>query len=351
MIPNRILIVRSDRIGDVVLTLPLAGALKHYFPQSHITFAVRGYTASITQNCSFVDETIILPDNLQKAPVSEMLQLLKARKFDTVFAVSPSYPLALLLFLAGIKHRIGLGYRWYSFLFNHKIWDHRSKVQFHELEYNLRMLKGLQKDSPFGKKNTPFGLNLSPEIHKKAENLLHGLHLPKNRPLIVIHPGSGGSAMDLPVPRYNELIIELEKNHSGTVVVTGNAFEKAICEEVVNGTSAINLAGNFTLPGLLGIIEKSDIFVSNSTGPLHIAAGLQKYVVGFYPKIKVCSAKRWGPYSEKSVVFEPPIHCKNCTRKKCVKLRCMDTIEIHQVAEKIKFFSSTILNHGENNVF
>lgn len=349
MIPNKILIVRTDRIGDVVLTLPLAAALKHYFPQAHITFGVRSYTAPITQNCMYVDETLILPDDLQKAPVSQTLSLLKGKKFDTVFAVSPSYPLALLLLLAGIKHRVGIGYRWYSFLFNHKIWEHRSKVHFHELEYNLRMLKGIQQEIPYNRQDTPFGLNLSPEITKKADALIQGLNIAKNKPLIVIHPGSGGSAMDLPVERFHELVLELEKSHAGTILVTGMASEKAICEAVASKTSAINLAGNFTLSELLGIIEKSDIFVSNSTGPLHIATALHKYVVGFYPKIKVCSAKRWGPYSEKSIVFEPPINCKNCTRKKCAKRNCMDTIDIKQVAAKIKDFSSTISNHGENN--
>ena len=87
---------------------------------------------------------------------------------------------------------------------------------------------------------------------------------------------------------------------------------------------------------LMGLIGKSDIFVSNSTGTIHIAAALGSPVIGFYPKIKVCSAKRWGPYTEKSTIFEPAINCKNCTRKKCEKLQCMNTIDIASVTKRIK---------------
>jgi len=350
MTPKKILIVRTDRIGDVVLTLPMAAALKHYFPQSHITFAGRKYTAPIAQNCTFIDETIVFPDNLQSVPASELLPMLKNKNFDTVFLVSPNYQASLLMFLARIPHRIGNGFRWFSFLYNNRIWEHRSKVKYHELEYNLRMLKGVGVEVPFDKSTTRYGLRVSKETNTAVSKMLSELSVPEKHPIIVVHPGSGGSAIDLPLEKFHELVVSLEREQLGTILITGNKQEEALCAEVAEETRAINLSGKFSLTELMGIIGKSDIFVSNSTGTLHMAAAMGKHVIGFYPKIKVCSAKRWGPYSATSDVFEPMIDCKNCTRKKCEDLQCMNTINIDMVTKRIKEICSVNLSNGENNV-
>lgn len=349
MTPERILIIRTDRIGDVVLTLPMAAELRKKYPKAHITFAVRNYTAPIAQNCTYVDDVIVFPEDIQKIPAAVILPSIKKYKFDTVFVVSPNYAVSLLMFLAKIPRRIGNGYRWFSFMYTNRIYDHRSKVKHHELEYNVRMLKGVGIEAESSPGSISYGLTIPKEASNNAAKLLKELKIPGTHPIIIIHPGSGGSAMDLPPEKFNGLICSLEKENAGTVLVTGNKSEEALCADVCKNTKAINLAGKFSLTELMGIIGKSDIFVSNSTGTLHIAAALGKPVVGFYPKIKVCSAKRWGPYTEKSTIFEPTIDCKNCTRKKCEKLQCMNTIDISIVAKKIKEICSEKLNFGVNN--
>ena len=327
--------------------MPMAAELKKRFPDAHITFAVRNYTAPIPQNCTYVDEVIVFPDDMQKTPAKAILPSINKRTFDTVFVVSPNYPVSLLMFLAKIPHRIGNGFRWFSWLYNHRIYDHRSKVRFHELEYNLKMLKGIGLNTIPTPGTISYGLTIPKEADKAASKMLRELNVPEKHPIIIIHPGSGGSAMDLPASRFTELILSIE--NLGTVLVTGNKNETALCAQVCSGTKAKDLSGKFSLTELMGIIEKSDIFVSNSTGTLHIAAALGKNVIGFYPKIKVCSAKRWGPYSTKSTIFEPAIKCKNCTRKKCEKLQCMNTIDIAAVTKKIQKICSEKLNSGENN--
>ena len=97
-----------------------------------------------------------------------------------------------------------------------------------------------------------------------------------------------------------------------------------------------NFAGKFSLDELSALISKSVMFVSNSTGPIHIAAALGKYTVGFYPKIVSCSKERWGPYTNKKLVYEPQIDCKNCTPEQCKKLNCMDSIDMSKVYNDIK---------------
>jgi ADP-heptose:LPS heptosyltransferase len=211
------------------------------------------------------------------------------------------------------------------------------------------MLQGVELNVTALPETISYGLAIPKEADKAASKLLRELNVPEGHPIIIIHPGSGGSAMDLPASRFNELILSIEKENLGTVLVTGNKNEAALCAQVCDGTKAKDLSGKFSLVELMGIIGKSDIFVSNSTGTLHIAAALGKNVIGFYPKIKVCSAKRWGPYSIKSTIFEPSIHCKNCTRKKCEKLQCMNTIEMAAVTKKIQNICSEKMNSGDNN--
>ena len=87
---------------------------------------------------------------------------------------------------------------------------------------------------------------------------------------------------------------------------------------------------------LKALINKASVFISNSTGPMHIAAALGVHVIGFFPKILACSQKRWGPYTEKKTLFVPTIDCSNCTREQCEKLNCMNSINIGKVFDDTK---------------
>ena len=119
-------------------------------------------------------------------------------------------------------------------------------------------------------------------------------------------------------------------------ILTGNKNEVDLCEKIKSSSKAKNFAGKFNLDELTALISKSVMFISNSTGPIHIAAALEKFTVGFYPKIVSCSKERWAPYTNKKLVYEPNIDCKNCTREQCEKLNCMESIDITKVYNDIK---------------
>ena len=102
------------------------------------------------------------------------------------------------------------------------------------------------------------------------------------------------------------------------------------------GRYNIKVAGKYNLEGLVSLINQSDLMIANSTGPIHIAAALGKYVIGFYPKIVSCSPKRWGPYTNRKIIFSPAIDCTNCTREQCRKLNCMDSIDVKEVVSAAK---------------
>ena len=335
-LPENILIARTDRIGDVVLSLPLAYIIKKHFPDSKISYLVRNYTKDLLQNHPFIDNTIILSEKDGKPNFTENINKIKSMNFDTAFVVNPTFKIALILFLSGIKTRVGTGYRWYSFLFNKKIYEHRKYGEKHELEFNINMLKmiGITNVDP---KDVVFDIQISEKSRQNVNDILKKNGFNQDIPTVIVHPGSGGSAIDLPIYKMKELTGLLAQELNINLVVTGTVAEKEICDSVSQNISKIiNLAGKINLSELMALINRADILIANSTGPIHIASALGKFVVGFYPLIPSCSPNRWGPYTGKKLVFSPEIECENCNRRKCEKINCMDSININEVFVKIK---------------
>ena len=344
--PKNILIVRTDRIGDVVLTSPLAKIIKEHYLGCKVTFLLRNYTKPLLEKNPYVDRILTIEESLEPG-FFQALKNIKKDNFDTALIVYPRFQLSLILWLACIKTRISTGYRWYSFLFNKKIYEHRKSAKKHELEYNLSLLEklGIKNIDP---KTVAFNIHPSQNSGQKIDNLLYKFDINKEKPTIIIHPGSGGSSIDLPISAFIELTRLLAQGLRYNILITGSESEKPICEKFVVHKNVKNLAGLFNLDELIALIGKSDMLIANSTGPIHIAAGMNKFVVGFYPKIKECSVQRWGPYTDKRLVFEPQIDCRDCTREKCSKLNCMSSIDINKVNHQINDLLKKV-DKNENN--
>lgn len=332
--PRNILIVRTDRIGDVVLSLPLARIIKQHYPKAKVTFLVRAYTKALVENNYFIDEVIILKEESTKILIAENIKQLKKKNFDTAIIVYPTLKIALITFLSGIKYRVGSGYRLYSFLFNKKVYEHRKDAVKHELEYNLSLLSQLGINHIGGTNNVSFDLDVNKSSLNKVESLLGSLGINNKEKFVIIHPGSGGSAVDLPVEKFIELV-KMLSDKKIKIVLTGSENEKEICNQLVLNELIFNLAGELNLEELIALISKCSLLITNSTGPIHIAAALDKYTFGFYPKVKVCSAKRWGPYTEKKFIYEPEIECNNCSVEQCAELNCMNSINVVRVYNDI----------------
>ena len=103
--PKNILIIRTDRIGDVVLSLPMASIIKKHFPNCKVTFMLREYTKSLAENNPDIDEIILLKEIKGEVAIRENIKQVKAKNFDVAITVHPSFRIALFLFLSGIKTR------------------------------------------------------------------------------------------------------------------------------------------------------------------------------------------------------------------------------------------------------
>jgi len=331
--PKRILIIRTDRIGDVILTLPMAKVVKKHDPDAIVGMLVRGYTSELVEADNAVTEIIHEDSGGAPVPITALIRRLRGGRFDAAVHTHPRFRLALAVLLAGIPLRVGTGYRWYSFLFNRRVYEHRKTAERHELEYNLNLLSAIGFSSD-GIDTTPV---LLPEkrCRDRVRILLAEIGIAVGDELVILHPGSGGSARDWPPERFGRLAELLAGDRSRRVLITGGPGEEALVEEVVRiaGGGVFRMKSGLTLLEFGALAQTARLFIANSTGPLHLAAAVGTPVIGLYPQITALSPARWGPYTAKKTVLTPvgkPADCRLCRggRAAC---ECMMTISVDDV--------------------
>lgn len=295
---QNIAVVRTDKLGDMVLTLPLVKAIKSNFPDKTVSVIAQSYCKPLLKNSEYFDKCYFI-DEFNKG----LKDIFKIEKFDVAFFPRPVFDEALAAFTSGIKLRIGSAYRAYSILFNHKVRDHRKVSLFHEAEYNVRMLESITGAKYSTELIRPFideiGLQKMRSLLNNAEDKIK----------IIIHPGSGGSARDLPIEKLIDGLKAFANDSKFQFIITGIASESKICDDLHQHLAqSLNFCGQLNLNEMIALIELSDGMIANSTGVLHIAASLSKQVIGFYPNSPHISQKRWGPYGTDLIIINPPMN-------------------------------------------
>lgn len=319
-----------------MLSLPMLPLIKKKFPGSSITMMVQSYTRELIDGHSCVDNVLVYDAPKTVASFLKWTSELRRHRFDAVIFPYPRFRLALLAFAAGIPMRVATGYRWYSFLFTHKIYEHRKDAKHHELEYNLHLLSALgiePKD-----RDVRFDIPRSEAAEQKVDAFLAANNIIVNDRFAVIHPGSGGSARDWSAENFAALGGRLQSSLGLKVVVTGGAQEASLVKRVCDmmHPTPASAAGMFSLTELAALVSRARVFVSNSTGPLHIAAAVGTPVAAFYPPIRQCSPQRWGPWTNKKIIFEGNMTtCPLCKGGPCQSDVCMNQISVDTVEKGI----------------
>lgn len=324
---SRILVVRTDRMGDVVLTLPVFSFLRRRFPRARLVLLAGRYGGAIVEGFPHIDEIIWYDDPPRLVPFRVMLGRLRKERFDAAVVVHPTLRLAMLAFLSRIPLRVGTGYRYYSFLFNRRVYAHRKTAERHEVEYNLELLAPLDCAAV-----APKPLELPIDIPSAARATVRALleRTGVKGGYAVMHPGSGGSAREWPPENFGILARRVVQELNLSVVVTGTARESALAEGIARAVPerVANLAGKLSVKELAALLQGAGFLVANSTGPLHVAVAVGTPVVGLYPRIPVMGPGRWGPYTDLARVLVPAMtqQCDDCTGRPGVPCACMASI-------------------------
>ncbi|HEU4375715.1 MAG TPA: glycosyltransferase family 9 protein [Telluria sp.] len=318
---GHILICRTDNIGDVVLTLPLAGFLKSRFPGIRIDMLVRAYAAPVVRHCRFVDNVI------EYDPAGDPAAAIGHARYDTILFAFPNRQLAKAAKRAGIPNRVGTSHRLYHWLTCNKL-AHFSRVKstLHEAQLNFALLR-------------PLGIDYVPSLTEIPA--LYGLSARVGSSIgghnFILHPKSNGNGREWPLGHYTQLARELAAYPDVTLSVTGSAAEGALlaqqAPELLAMPNVRNLCGSMDLDGLVALIGASDGLVASGTGPLHMSAALGRPTLGLFPPVKPIDPARWGALGENARVLCAERPCGKCADAQACA--CMHAITPGQVAEVI----------------
>jgi len=320
--PLRILVTRTDNIGDVVLTLPVAGWLKQRYPNVHITFLVRRYAADTVAQCRNVDAVVALEE------LPDLAQHMRDAAYDTVLLAFPVRRIAMAARRARIARRIGTSHRFYHwFACNELVHFSRVKSQAHEAQLNFELLRPLGlREIPSLQQVWPlYGLQAPASARVDALLGEQGFHL-------VLHTKSNGNGREWPLAHYTELARLLQAVPGVTIWLTGSAAEGELlaqqAPELLRLPHVNNVCGKLDLRELLALIGRADGLVASGTGPLHLAAALGRNTLGLFPPIKPIDIARWGALGERAVNLSAPQACGHCQDKAACS--CMAAITPQQ---------------------
>jgi heptosyltransferase-2 len=330
--PRHIVVSRTDKIGDLILSLPVFQTLRRSFPDARITALVSSYAKEIVQDHPDVDAVEAIEPG---EGVWALRNRLKALGPDVFIALYPRPGLALAAWLAGIPIRVGTAFRWYSFAFDPTVRIHRSLNDRHEVEFNLAMLK------PLGVQEFTASLELpvKKEHQAFAKDLLAEKGIRKGDRYIVVHPGHKGSALNWSPLRYSQLISKVCKETKLKVIITAGPEETALISQLMafltfgaGECKPILLIGACTLKQLAAVYQGAECFLSGSTGTMHLAAAVGTPTVSLFCPIPETTPARWGPWGNPSTVLMPEnAACVDCRTGYCKKHDPMNDIRVVDV--------------------
>ncbi|MBC7446775.1 MAG: glycosyltransferase family 9 protein [Hymenobacteraceae bacterium] len=333
------LISRPDAIGDVVLTLPMAGWLKQQHPGCRVVFLGRAYTAAVIAACAHVD-AFVDADELRALPPAAQVARVRALALDVWIHALPDRHLARLAQRAGVSVRVGTNRRWWHWLTcNRLVSLSRKNSDLHEAELNLRLLAGVGITEFPALAAIPalYGLTHVAPMTATVRALLGPAPAP-GRLWVVLHPKSRGSGREWPLTHYAALARGLHAA-GHRVLLSGSATEADLLTDFRRENAAFltDLTGRLTLSELLAVLREADALVASGTGPLHLAAALGRRAVGLFPPLRPIHPGRWGALGERAVSLITPARtsCNDCVGRPAA-CHCLPEISPAQVAAALE---------------
>lgn len=328
---NNILIRGVNWIGDAVMSMPAINAIRKAYPDAHISLMVKPFVAPLFEHNPSIDEIILYEDRYRGIFGRFKLAChLRKKRFKKAILLQNAFDAALIAFLAGIPERIGYNRDGRGFLLTKKIPHDKLDRKIHHIDYYLNLLKsiGIDTEPP-----RPW-IYLTGEERESARCMLSQLR----RPILGINPGATyGSAKRWFPERFAEVAKWFQMETGGSIVIFGGPNEVDIAQEIDKHIfdSKLFLAGKTSLREFAALISECDVFVSNDSGPMHMADALVTPLVAIFGST---SAELTGPTSPNTHVLASAVTCRPCFERRCGlgDLRCMSLVRSDDVFFRIK---------------
>jgi heptosyltransferase-3 len=322
-IKNSVLLTRTDRLGDVLMTLPSVIYLRENLPEIPLEFLCRDEYAPVVGPLL----------NSVGVVTTARSSFVISKRYRAVLFFFYEKHLSSLVWKTGIPIRAGIFSKPSSFMFlNSGLRQRRSKAEKNEAEYNLDLAEAFLKaveQKPRRSQATPIELPRSPENLRRVEELLARLDVDPDRGFIVIHPGMGGSALNASAAQYREIIEQIKSRTAYEILLSvGPGRMDVEMSEAIKNVKKIEAV---PLEVLMEVFRLSKGVVAPSTGPLHLAHLVGAPTFGIYPPVKSHRPLRWQPWGGAGSrrVLSPSIPCpgrKDCIGDSCRYYYCMDGV-------------------------
>ncbi|ATF09376.1 glycosyltransferase family 9 protein [Candidatus Enterovibrio altilux] len=314
---KKILVIRNDKIGDFMLAWPAFAMLKQSMPDAEITALIPSYTKALAVLCPSIDRILVdCEKNADQLNQKTLIKKINSHHFDAVICFFLNAHNATLVWKAEIPFRLAPATKIFQFLYNHRVTQHRSKSEKPEYQYNLDLIRVfLEKQNIQPIEPTAPYLRFSTEVLAKQRTKLSVLlDLDENKPWLYVHAGNGGSANNLSLIQYSNLVIGMCNPKPLEVVLTAGPGEEqkaAELQKLLNnhGLPSVVYDKNDGLQDFTRSIACASAFIASSTGPLHIAATVDVPTIGFFSAKRSATPLRWQSINSHGhhLAFAPPI--------------------------------------------
>ena len=336
---KRLLVRGPNWIGDAVMSEPAMAALQELFPTTEITLLVKPTIAELLRGHPALHQVLVYEDPGRHAGITGKWTLagaLRRLQFDLAILFQNAFEAALLTFLAGIPRRYGYATDGRSFLLSDPITVPERTKTGHQVQYYMDLLRPLGSEGPAESPR----LFLSSEEEQATDRRLAESGITESDLLLGLNPGStyGGAKRWLP-ERFAETadrLIREQGAHSGRrvrVVIVGARGEEALGRAVADRMQIkpIQLSGRTTIRELMAVIKRCALFLTNDTGPMHIAAAFGVPVVALFGPT---DSRTTSPFGNGHTIVRHPVECSPCLLRECpIDHRCMTRILVDEVYE------------------
>ena len=328
------LLIRAvNWVGDAVMTTPAIGNIREHFPKARITLLANPLVTQLFSPHAWIDQVITFDRNGAHKGIRgrvRLAQALRKKSFDAVIILPNSFDSALTPWLARIPVRIGKNSDGRGFMLTDRYNSGKESAIIHEVDYYQNMA---QHFGISGQIHEPRLFTSQQEDLNAAGQLAsHGISA--NELLIGINPGAAfGSAKRWYPDRFAEVARRLAVEWSARIVIFGGAGEIEIAADIERRLvgNCLNLAGKTTVRELMALIKRCNFFVTNDSGPMHIAAAFGVPVAAIFGATDHTTTS---PYTDKAVIIRKEIACAPCKLRECpTNHECMKAINADDVVE------------------
>ncbi|RPJ55354.1 MAG: lipopolysaccharide heptosyltransferase II [Acidobacteria bacterium] len=343
---RKVFIRSTNWIGDAVMSVAALRELRRLYPQDHLVLAARPWVAGLFENQGLVDEVVSIETTASRLK-NFRHTVSVARSCDQAVLLQNALGAALVVFTARIPDRAGYRTDGRSWLLTRSAVPRIKRLGRHQMYYYLDLLyqTGLSStdylsDSDF---RPDISLVAGPQSLADARRLLTQNGIAANRPVVGVNPGAFfGSAKRWFPDRYAAVADMLIQRLDAQILIFGSPQERRLADEICERMRyrPVVLAGATSLPSLMALISLCNLFITNDSGPMHLAAALGTTQIALFGSTDEIAT---GPYSPKATVVHKHVECSPCLLRECpLDLRCFERIEVDEVYE----LARTTLTHG-----